>query len=118
MAIPRNSFHHKGLALAKKKGKQLYYYVVESPRVDGKPRIVHQTYLGTAERVAALVKGRTSPGPLSTASREFGLPGALWLAIRHRRYGSGDLCRRDGDAGGCHSSGRLSARAVMLPSFF
>jgi len=61
--------------VAKKKGKQLYYYVVESARVDGKPRIVHQAYLGTADRVAALVKV-----PLSAASRDFGLPGALWLA--------------------------------------
>src|SRR5437016_5145926 len=66
--------------VAKKKGKQLYYYVVESARVDGKPRIVHQAYLGTAEKVAALVKDRTSPVPLSAASRDFGLPGALWLA--------------------------------------
>ena len=66
--------------VAKKKGNQLYYYVVESARVDGKPRIVHQAYLGTAEKVAALVKDRTSPVPLSAASRDFGLPGALWLA--------------------------------------
>src|SRR5204863_483830 len=66
--------------VAKKKGKQLYYYVVESARVDGKPRIVHQAYLGSAEKVAALVKDRTSPVPLSAASRDFGLPGALWLA--------------------------------------
>ncbi len=50
--------------VAKKKGNQLYYYVVESARVDGKPRIVHQTYLGTAEKVAALVKDRTAPLPL------------------------------------------------------
>src|SRR5260370_38905261 len=63
--------------IAKKKGKQLYYYVVESARVDGKPRIVHQAYLGTAEKVAALVKDRTSPLPLSAASRDFGLPAAL-----------------------------------------
>ena len=28
--------------VARKKGKQLYYYVVESARVDGQPRIVHQ----------------------------------------------------------------------------
>ena len=68
--------------VAKKKGNQLYYYVVESARVDGKPRIVHQAYLGTAERVAALVKDRTSPVPLSAASRDFGLPGALWLAAQ------------------------------------
>ena len=39
--------------VAKKKGNQLYYYVVECARVDGKPRIVHQTYLGSAEKVAA-----------------------------------------------------------------
>src|SRR6266702_1946809 len=69
--------------IAKKKGKQLYYYVVESARVEGKPRIVHQAYLGTAEKVAALVKDRTAPVPVSAASRDFGLPGALWLAARH-----------------------------------
>jgi transposase len=68
--------------VAKKKGNQLYYYVVESARVDGKPRIVHQAYLGTADKVAALVKDRTSPIPLSAASRDFGLPGALWLAAQ------------------------------------
>jgi transposase len=69
--------------VAKKKGNQLYYYVVESARVDGKPRIVHQAYLGTADKVAALVKNRTSPVPVSAASRDFGLPGALWLAAQH-----------------------------------
>jgi transposase len=68
--------------VAKKKANQLYYYVVESARVDGKPRIVHQTYLGTAERVAALVKDRTAPVPLSATSLDFGLPGALWRAAQ------------------------------------
>jgi transposase len=68
--------------IAKKKANQLYYYVVESARVDGKPRIVHQTYLGTAEKVAALVKQRTSPLPLEATAIDFGLPGALWLAAR------------------------------------
>jgi transposase len=68
--------------IAKKKANRLYYYVVESARVDGKPRIVHQTYLGTAERVAALVKDRTAPLPLSATAIDFGLPGALWLAAR------------------------------------
>jgi len=68
--------------VAKKTGNQLYYYVVESARVDGPPRIVQQSYLGTAEKVAALVNDRTAPVPVSAASREFGLPGALWLAAR------------------------------------
>jgi len=68
--------------ISKKKANQLYYYVVESARVDGKPRIVHQTYLGTAEKVAALVKQRTAPLPLEATAIDFGLPGALWLAAR------------------------------------
>lgn len=69
--------------VAKKKANTLYYYVVESARVNGKPRIVHQTYLGTAERVAALVKDRTAPLPLSATSMDYGLPGALWLAAEN-----------------------------------
>jgi transposase len=66
--------------IAKKKANKLYYYLVESGRVDGKPRIVHQTYLGSAEKVAALVQDRTAPLPLSATFRDLGLPGALWLA--------------------------------------
>jgi hypothetical protein len=68
--------------VAKKKGNKLYYYVVESARVDGQPRIVHQAYLGTAEKVADLVKDRAAPVPLSATMRDFGLPGALWLAAQ------------------------------------
>ena len=68
--------------VAKKKGNQIYYYVVESARVDGKPRIVHQSYLGSAEKVAALVRDRTAPVPLAATMRDFGLPGALWLAAQ------------------------------------
>jgi transposase len=66
--------------IKKKKANTIYYYVVESARVDGKPRIVHQTYLGTAERVARLVQEASAPVPLSATTVEFGLPGALWLA--------------------------------------
>src|SRR5437870_8005161 len=68
--------------IAKQKRRKLYYYVVESARVEGQPRIVKQTYLGTAERVAALVQDRTAPLPLSVTKVEFGLPGALWLAAQ------------------------------------
>jgi hypothetical protein len=39
----------------------------------------------TAEKVAALVKDRTAPVPVSAASRDFGLPGALWLAAQADR---------------------------------
>src|SRR6266536_3803554 len=68
--------------VAKKKGNHLYYYVVESARVDGHPRIIHQAYLGSAEKVAALVKDRTAPLPLEASALDFGLPGSLWLAAQ------------------------------------
>ena len=68
--------------VAKKKGNKLYYYVVESARVDGKPRIVHQAYLGTAEKLAEMVRDRTAPVPLAATSRQFGLPAALWAAAQ------------------------------------
>jgi len=64
--------------VAKKKGNKLYYYVVESARVEGKPRIVHQAYLGTAEKLAEMVRDRTAPIPLAASMRAFGLPAALW----------------------------------------
>ena len=68
--------------VAKKKGNKLYYYVVESARVDGQPRIVHQAYLGTAEKLAAMVRDRTAPVPVAASLREFGLPAALWLVAQ------------------------------------
>ena len=75
--------------VAKKKAHKLYYYLVESGRVQGKPRITHQVYLGTAEKVAALVKQGSAPLPLSATSRRAGLPGALWLTAK--RSGVFDL---------------------------
>jgi transposase len=68
--------------VAKKKGNKLYYYVVESARVEGKPRIVHQAYLGTAEKLAEMVRDRTAPVPLAATTRDFGLPAALWAAAQ------------------------------------
>src|SRR5438093_12732226 len=68
--------------ISKKKGNKLYYYVAESARVAGKPRIVQQTYLGSADRVAELLRDRTAPVPVEATTREFGLPGALWMAAR------------------------------------
>ena len=68
--------------VAKKKGNKLYYYVVESARVEAKPRIVHQAYLGTADKLAEMVRDRTAPIPLAASTREFGLPAALWTAAQ------------------------------------
>ena len=71
-----------GTIIAKTKGKagKQYWYYVESGRVDGRPRIVRQDYLGPAEKVAAAVKSGCSPTPLKATARSWGLPGALWLA--------------------------------------
>src|SRR5579859_3727597 len=39
--------------VGKKQDGKTYYYLAESARVDGKPRIVSQRYLGSAEEIAA-----------------------------------------------------------------
>ena len=45
-------------SIIKKKSKYSTYYVVaESARVDGKPRIVKQWYLGTIEKIIAMAEG-------------------------------------------------------------
>jgi len=73
-----------GTIVSKTKGKsrRQYWYYVESGRVDGRPRIVRQDYLGTAEKVAEVMKNGTRPVPLSATARAWGLPGALWLAAQ------------------------------------
>ena len=61
-----------------KRGKAYWYYV-ESARVGGKPRVVYQVYLGTAENVVRNLQDGLRPEPLRATAREFGLPAALWL---------------------------------------
>ena len=59
----------------KKKGRP-YLYVREIARVDGKPKVVSQIYIGSPARVADLAFG-TEKGPVKIKVEEFG---ALWLA--------------------------------------
>src|SRR6266699_3237855 len=66
----------------KKKGNRLYYSLVDRARAAVHPSIVHQAYLGPAERLAELLQQNTAPVPLSATLRNFGLPGALWLAAK------------------------------------
>ena len=61
----------------KKKGRP-YLYVREIARVDGKPKVVKQIYIGPPERVAALVSGEADE-EVTLSCEEFG---ALWLANR------------------------------------
>jgi len=62
----------------------LYYPIWprSSARKKATSSITHQAYLGTAEKVATLVKERAAPVPLSATMRDCGLPGALWLAAQ------------------------------------
>ena len=52
------TFRHMATLISKRKKHKLYYYVVDNARVQGRPRIVHPTYLGSPEKVAAQVRLR------------------------------------------------------------
>jgi transposase len=64
--------------VGKKRGRATYYYLVESARVDGKPRIVSQEYLGTAEELAAAMRGGGLGLPDRTRHKQFGAVAAAW----------------------------------------
>lgn len=64
--------------VGKRRGKHTYYYLVESARVDGKPRIVEQQYLGTAEEVMARLAGGGAGDPDHTKHKAFGDAAAVW----------------------------------------
>jgi transposase len=68
--------------VGKRRGGRTYYYLVESARVAGKPRIVAQHYLGSAEEVAARL-GAAGPGePARTRHRAFGDLAAAWSVLQ------------------------------------
>jgi hypothetical protein len=58
-----------------KKGRP-YYYIREMARVNGKPKVINQIYLGSVERILGMATGeRGGLGKIQV--QEFG---ALWLA--------------------------------------
>jgi transposase len=59
-----------------------YYYLVESARVDGKPRIVSQQYLGSAEEIAATLAGARSGGGVRSQHKGFGDVAAVWGVLQ------------------------------------
>jgi transposase len=64
--------------VGKKRGGATYYYLVESARVGGKPRIVSQEYLGTAEELAAAMRGGGLGLPDRVQHKDFGAVAAGW----------------------------------------
>jgi transposase len=67
--------------VGKRRGKHTYYYLVESARVDGKPRIVSQEYLGTAEEVMGKLSGQSSGEPVRSQHKRFGDLAAVWSVL-------------------------------------
>jgi len=64
--------------VGKKQGNKTYYYLVESARVGGKPRIVSQRYLGPAEEIVARLAGAGAGEPDRTRHLAFGDVAAVW----------------------------------------
>jgi transposase len=67
--------------VGKRQGGQTYYYLVESARVDGKPRIVSQQYLGPAAEVIAKLTGSAAGAPLRSQHKRFGDVAAVWSVL-------------------------------------
>lgn len=59
-----------------KKGKA-YWYAVECRRINGKPRIAWQKYLGRAEDILKATQAGTAPQPQEVLLRQFGAVAAL-----------------------------------------
>jgi transposase len=60
---------------------RVYYYLVESARVDGKPRIVSQQYLGSAAEIAEKLAGAPASAPVRSQHKRFGDLAAVWSVI-------------------------------------
>jgi transposase len=67
--------------VGKRQGGKTYYYLVESARVDGKPRIVSQQYLGSAEEVMAKLTGASAGEPVRTQHKRFGDLAGVWSML-------------------------------------
>nr|WP_210731562.1 hypothetical protein [Mycobacterium intracellulare] len=67
--------------MGKRRGKQTYYYLVESARVQGKPRIVSQQYLGSAEEVMAKLSETPAGQPIRSQHKQFGDLAAVWSML-------------------------------------
>ena len=96
--------------VGKKRGGATYYYLVESARVDGKPRIVSQEYLGTAEELAAAMRGGGLGLPDGALNRDFGAVAAVWGVLEDL----GAVAIIDGAAGPAPAGQPLSTGAYLV----
>jgi transposase len=67
----------------KKVGGRTYYYLREMARVDGKPKMVSERYLGSAEDIAAALEAREAASlPARTRHMAFGDVAAVWAVLQ------------------------------------
>jgi len=71
--------------VGKKQDGKTYYYLTESARVDGKPRIVSQVYLGSADEIAARLSEAGPGEPARSRHLAFGDLAAVWSMIGRLR---------------------------------
>jgi transposase len=76
--------------VGKRQGNRTYYYLVESARVGGRPRIVSQRYLGPAEEILARLEGKEGAQPVRSRHLSFGDLAAVWSVLS--RLGLAELC--------------------------
>ncbi len=88
--------------VGKKQDGKTYYYLAESARVGGKPRIVSQRYLGSAEEIAARLSASGPGEPDRTRHLAFGDVAAVWQMLGRLRVAEivdGVVGARRSDAG-------------------
>jgi transposase len=111
--VPWEYLYMAYLVGKKQKGKT-YYYLSESARVNGKPRIVSQQYLGSADEIALRLSDAGPGEPDRSQHLFFGDVAAVWVMLE--RLGAVDIIddvvgSRRSDAGG--SVGTYIALAAL-----
>jgi transposase len=75
-------YPHMATVIEKRRADgRTYYYLVESARVDGKPRIVSQQYLGSAAEIAEKLTGAQAGTPVRSQHKQFGDLAAVWSVL-------------------------------------
>src|SRR5664279_42562 len=84
LGVPGREVYYLYMAsiVGKRQGNATYYYLVESARVDGKPRIVSQQYLGSAAEVMTKLSDAPAGEPVRTQHKDFGDLAAVWSVMQ------------------------------------
>jgi hypothetical protein len=67
------------------KNGQAYWYVIETARVNGQPRVVRQRYLGMVESIEAVFDAAFEP--ISIEEVEFGATATMWSLAQRINFG-------------------------------